>query len=223
MVEQMQKALMDQMAAMHRANVEAMERVVSNKRAIADADSAGGDSPALFRRISSSESGPRCDPSAGHDRKVMLQMLTDRDRERVQERDDEHDAESGGRPNAPVLRKPAARSVVAKSTGVKQSAGVMKKPCGHVGGGSVRREATMKKPAAGPATHNRGIREEQTRDQFVAWIVVGGAKRYKTFKFNGQKRKAKSMADAWVVAGGKGPITSWTPSCLWAWQCGWLL
>ena len=71
----------------------------------------------------------------------------------------------------------------------------MKRPAGS--------HATMKKPAAGPATHNRGIREEQTRDQFVAWIVVGGAKRYKTFKFNGQKRKAKSMADAWVVAGGK--------------------
>ena len=71
----------------------------------------------------------------------------------------------------------------------------MKRPAGS--------HATMKKPAAGPAIHSRGIREEQTRDQFVAWIVVGGAKRYKTFKFNGQKRKAKSMADAWVVAGGK--------------------
>ena len=72
----------------------------------------------------------------------------------------------------------------------------MKRPAGS--------HATMKKSAAdGPATHSRGIREEQTRNQFVAWIVVGGAKRYKTFKFNGQKRKAKSMADAWVVTGGK--------------------
>ena len=72
----------------------------------------------------------------------------------------------------------------------------MKRPAGS--------HATMKKPAAdGPAIHSREIREEQTRDQFVAWIVVGGAKKHKTFKFNGQKRKAKSMADAWVVAGGE--------------------
>ena len=75
MVEQMQKALMDQMAAMHRANVEALERVVPNKSAIADDDSAGGDSPALFRRISSSESGPRCDPSAGHQNVATIAKL----------------------------------------------------------------------------------------------------------------------------------------------------
>ena len=180
MVEQMQKTLMDQMAAMHRANVETMERVVSNKRAIADADSAGGDSPALFRRSSSTQSGPICDPSAGHqnvahDRKVMLQMLTDRDHERVQDRDDEHDVESGGSPNAPVLRKQAARSVVAKSTGVKQSAGVMKKPCGHVGGGSVRREAT--------------------RDQFVAIRASGNSK---CFKFGGSESAALKSATKWA-------------------------
>ena len=177
MVEQMQKALMDQMAAMHRANVEALERVVSNKRAIADDDSAGGDSPALFRRISSSESGPRCDPSAGHqnvahDRKVMLQMLTDRDRERVQDRDDEHDAESGGRPNAPVLRKPVARSAGVMK---KPSAGVMKKPCGHVGGGSVRREAT--------------------RDQFVAIRASGKSQ---CFKFGGSESAALKSATKWA-------------------------
>ena len=69
----------------------------------------------------------------------------------------------------------------------------MKRPAGS--------HATMKKPAAdGPAIHSRGIREEQTRDQFVAWIVVGGAQNTKPFSSTARSGRLNQwQAHGWLL------------------------